>query len=192
MEAEDPFFNTQQQVHSFETRPHYDWNPSQELSQLLRLECNLFSGPGMSDNQRKQLIERYPAIQGVNYQPPATMPEAYARMSYDQKREDKMLKHHQYVTSAIFRPLDTLAHEISSEIDNPNVHRYLQIINDIRHLVLHANHDLTDSRKNIALKAINPNFRLSAANNTYYIMAQDEFHNLINNQFSTAKALQAA
>ncbi|KAI8058636.1 uncharacterized protein B0P05DRAFT_498388, partial [Gilbertella persicaria] len=146
----------------------------------------------MSDNQRKQLIERYPAIQGVNYQPPATMPEAYARMSYDQKREDKMLKHHQYVTSAIFRPLDTLAHEISSEIDNPNVHRYLQIINDIRHLVLHANYDLTDSRKNIALKAINPNFRLSAANNTDYIMAQDEFHNLINNQFSTAKALQAA
>ncbi|KAI8063690.1 uncharacterized protein B0P05DRAFT_555296 [Gilbertella persicaria] len=113
MEAEDPFFNTQQQVHSFETRPHYDWNPFQKLSQLLILECNLFSGPGMSDNQRKQLIERYPAIQGT-------------------------------------------------------------------------------LEKNIALKAINPNFRLSAANNTDYIMAQDEFHNLINNQFSTAKALQAA
>ncbi|KAI8077992.1 uncharacterized protein B0P05DRAFT_543657 [Gilbertella persicaria] len=78
------------------------------------------------------------------------MSEAYARMSNDQKMEDKMLKYHQYVASAIFRPLDILAHEISTEFDNPNVYKYLQIIKDIGHLVLHTNYDLTNSRKNIA------------------------------------------
>ncbi|KAI8087923.1 uncharacterized protein B0P05DRAFT_584626 [Gilbertella persicaria] len=34
-----PLFNTQQQVHSFETQPHHDWSPSRELSQLLVQEC---------------------------------------------------------------------------------------------------------------------------------------------------------
>ncbi|PHZ15708.1 uncharacterized protein RHIMIDRAFT_235047 [Rhizopus microsporus ATCC 52813] len=96
------------QLYSFETRRQYDWVPSAEIQ------------PFLNWTNREST---YPPIQGLNYRPPSTVSDAYNHMSQGQKREDKMLKHHQYVLSAAFRPLDLLAHEISLETNNPNIQR---------------------------------------------------------------------
>lgn len=78
-------------------------------------------------------------------------------MSKGQRHEDNTLKQLQYLLSAVFRPLDILAHElVSNATGNPNLERYCTILRDISKLLLHACTIMNQTRTNIALRAINP------------------------------------
>ncbi|RCH86918.1 hypothetical protein CU097_006379 [Rhizopus azygosporus] len=61
----------------------------------------------------------------LDYRPSSSAVTTAERLiSSVQKMEDQSLKRLQYLTSAVFRPLDILAHELfMSETDNPNLER---------------------------------------------------------------------
>ncbi|RCH96716.1 hypothetical protein CU097_014905, partial [Rhizopus azygosporus] len=68
--------------------------------------------------------------------------------------EDQSLKRLQHLASAVFRPLDILAHELfTSETDNPNLERYLTTLQDVRKPLLHVCSSMMQDRNNIALRA---------------------------------------
>ena len=99
-------------IHSMGTRPHYDWSPSDALTELMELDVPLHTSTMLSDSERKTIIESYPPIAYLDYKAPATIPTAERLMNKGQRLEDNSLKHLQYLLSAAFRPLDILAHEI--------------------------------------------------------------------------------
>lgn len=67
----------------------------------------------LDDDTKRSLIEIYPPLQTVRYQPPNALPQAHARFSRIQAREDATLKSIQYQISVIFRfPLDVVAFEL--------------------------------------------------------------------------------
>ncbi|KAI9301848.1 hypothetical protein BJ944DRAFT_168340, partial [Cunninghamella echinulata] len=63
-------------LHSLDIRPSYSWNPHPALFDFLSLNKSLFTAPMISDEIRKRIIEKYPTIDSVQYQPPDTIPEA--------------------------------------------------------------------------------------------------------------------
>ncbi|KAG0910302.1 hypothetical protein G6F33_008018 [Rhizopus arrhizus] len=151
--------DTASPLHSFGTRPHYDWSPSEALSQIMELDTPLHTSPLLPDSERKTIIESYPPMAHLDYKAPTTVPTAERLMNKGQKLEDNSLKHFQYLLSAAFRPLDILSHElVSSEQGNANLERYCTMLKDVRRLLLHVCSSMTQARTNIALRSVNPSF----------------------------------
>jgi hypothetical protein len=59
-------------------------------------------------------------------------------MNKYQIKQDMSLKRLQYLLSGVFRPLDVLGLEISQDINNENIQRYLHMLKDCRTLVVFA------------------------------------------------------
>ncbi|KAI8977448.1 hypothetical protein BDF20DRAFT_942160 [Mycotypha africana] len=87
--------NNTVQLHSFGTRPRYDWEPSEFLTNYLNLDQRIHTSPPLSDNERKAIIAAYPPISNLDYHAPATVPSAQRRMNKGQKQEDQALKQYQ-------------------------------------------------------------------------------------------------
>ncbi len=147
----------------------------------------------LTDNDRKSIIENYPPLASLDYRPPSSVPTAERLMNKAQRMEDHSLKRLQYLTSAVFRPLDILAHELfSTETDNPNLERYLTMLRDVRKLLLHVCASMTQDRNNIALRAVNPSFSLRSEYTGQYTMPLDEFQQTLAQQTATRKATREA
>ncbi|CEP18222.1 hypothetical protein [Parasitella parasitica] len=126
-------------LHSFGTRPHYDWSPSDALMDLMELDTPIHHAKALPDSERKAIIEAYPPMAHLDYRAPATIPTAERMMNRGQKYEDTAIKQLQYLLSAAFRPLDILIHEMfTHENGNPNLERYSTMLRDIRRLLLHV------------------------------------------------------
>ncbi|KAG1155628.1 hypothetical protein G6F36_014374 [Rhizopus arrhizus] len=93
-------------LHSMGTRPHYDWSPSDTLTELVNLDTPLHTSTLLSDSELKIIIESYPPMAHLEYGAPATIPIVERLMNKDQRYEDRSLKNSQYLLSAAFRPLD--------------------------------------------------------------------------------------
>jgi hypothetical protein len=180
-------------LHSMGVRPHYDWSPSDSLTELMNLDAPLHTSNLLSDSERKAIIESYPPIAHLEYKAPATIPTAERLMNKGQKYEDNSLKHLQYLLSATFRPLDILSHElVISESGNPNLKRYCTMLRDVRRLLLHVCSTMTHARNNIALRAVNPTFSMKAEQETNYTLPLDEFQNTLVQQTAARKATREA
>jgi hypothetical protein len=114
-------------LHSLKIRPSYSWSPSTFLSEVLSLDSSLFPTTMLTDDERRKTIDQYPNIENLHYQPPDTIPSAARRMNKYQSKQDMSLKRLQYLLSGVFRPSDVLGLEISQDVNNDNVQRYLHI-----------------------------------------------------------------
>ncbi|EIE90041.1 hypothetical protein RO3G_14752 [Rhizopus delemar RA 99-880] len=63
-------------LHSMGTRPHYDWSPSDTLTELMNLDTPLYTSTLLSDSECKTLIESYPSMTHIEYKAPVTIPTA--------------------------------------------------------------------------------------------------------------------
>lgn len=97
-------------LHAMGARPHYDWSPSNTVTELMDLEAPLNTNPLLSNSEQKSIIESYPLMAHLDYKPPATIPSAEHFMNKGQRYEDNSIKHLQYVHSATYRPLDISIH----------------------------------------------------------------------------------
>ncbi|CEP13170.1 hypothetical protein [Parasitella parasitica] len=175
------------------TRPHYDWSPSESLTELMNLDTPLHTTAPLSDSERKTIIESCPPIAHLDYKAPVTIPSAEKMMNKGQRIEDSSLKQLQYSLSAVYRPLDILCLEIiSSESGNPNLERYCAMLRDIRKLLLHAGSSMTHIRNNIALRTVNPSFSLKSDNKVKYTLPLDEFQNTLIQQTAARNATRDA
>lgn len=180
-------------LHSMGTRPRYDWTPSDSLMQLMELDTPLHTSKALSDSERRTIIEAYPPMAHLEYKAPATIPTAERLMNKGQRYEDTSLKHLQYLLSATFRPLDILTHElVSSESGNPNLERYCAMLQDVRRLLLHVCSSMTQSRNNIALRAVNPSFSVKTDQEAQYTLPLDEFQSTLIQQTAARKATREA
>ncbi|KAI9282948.1 hypothetical protein BC943DRAFT_281403, partial [Umbelopsis sp. AD052] len=66
----------------------------------------------LPDEDRRNMVEQYPPIQGLKYTPPNTVPEALKKFNRSQLKEDSTLRNVQYTTSTIVNPFDVLFHEL--------------------------------------------------------------------------------
>ncbi|KAK4514797.1 uncharacterized protein ATC70_002402 [Mucor velutinosus] len=180
-------------LHSFGTRPHYEWSPSDALTDLMELDTPLHHSKPLPDSERKAIIESYPPMAHLDYRAPATIPTAAKIMNRGQKYEDQSLKSLQYLLSATFRPLDILIHEMfTHETGNPNLERYSTMLRDIRRLLLHVCSTMTQQRNNLALRVINPSFRLENDAEVNYTLPLDEFQQTLVQQTAARKATREA
>ena len=180
-------------LHSMGTRPRYDWSPSDSLMELMELDTPLHTSKALSDSERKTIIEAYPPMAHLEYKAPATIPTAERLMNKGQRFEDNSLKHLQYLLSATFRPLDIFTHElVSSESGNPNLERYCAMLQDVRRLLLHVCSSMTQSRNNIALRAVNPSFSVKTDQEANYTLPLDEFQSTLVQQTAARKATREA
>ncbi|EIE88314.1 hypothetical protein RO3G_13025 [Rhizopus delemar RA 99-880] len=180
-------------LHSMGTRPHYDWSPSEGLTELMNLDAPLHTSALLSDLERKTIIESYPPMAHLDYKAPATIPSAERMMNKGQRYEDNSLKQLQYLLSAVYRPLDILSHElVSSEAGNPNLERYCTMLRDVHKLLLHVGASMTHTRNNIALRAVNPSFSMKTGNEVNYTLPLDEFQNTLIQQTAARKATREA
>ncbi|CAO3620218.1 unnamed protein product [Mucor fragilis] len=180
-------------LHSFGTRPHYDWFPSEALTELMDLDVPIYHSNPLPDSERKAIIEAYPPMAHLDYRAPATIPTAERAMNRGQKAEDHALKHLQYLLSATFRPLDILIHEmLTHETGNSNLERYSTMLRDVRRLLIHVCSTMTQQRNNIALRAINPTFRLDNDVEVNYTLLLDEFQQTLVQQTAARKATREA
>ncbi|KAI9271650.1 hypothetical protein BDA99DRAFT_545887 [Phascolomyces articulosus] len=162
-------------------------------SEILQLDSSLFPTKMLTDEERKKLIDQYPNIDNLHYQTPDTIPTAARKMNKYQTKQDMSFKRLQYLLSGIFRPLDVLGLEISQEVNNPNVQRYLYMLKDCRALLLNVSAQINDMRNNIAFQAINPYFSTSnIANNNKFTMSPIEFQEALVQQSTTTKAIRSA
>ena len=183
----------QSHLHSFGRRPRFDWTPDLLVQDQFSLDRDLFNTEVLSDEARGDLIDKYPPIRQLNYQPPLTMPEAKHRLNTSQAKEDATLKHIQYLLSGAFRPLDILASEIcTNEIHNDQSQRFIEIIKDLRSLMLNVNASISSSRTDIAFRAVNPNFRAPSNGNQNYLMSSEAFQSAISQQAATDKIMREA
>jgi hypothetical protein len=157
-------------LHSLETRPSYSWTPPPLLTEVLQLNSPLFPSVMMSNEEGRKLIDRYPNLEGTQYQPPDTIPLASRKMKPHQSKQDISLKRLQYLISGVFRPMDVLGLEISKDASNKNVQRYLLMLRDCRQLLLNVSAQVNKMRNNLAVQAINPTFTSSIFNNNNYTM----------------------
>jgi hypothetical protein len=184
---------TSQPLHSMGTRPHYDWSPSEALTELMQLDTPLHTTARLSDSERKSIIESYPPMTHLDYKAPATIPTAERLMNKGQRYEDNSLKQLQYQLSAVFRPLDILGHELlSSESGNPNLERYCTMLQDTRKLLLHVCSTMTHNRNNIALRAVNPSFSIRSDTDVNYTLPLTEFQQTLIQQTAAGKAAREA
>jgi hypothetical protein len=181
------------QLNSIGSRPHYNWTPSPRLNEYLSLDSDIFRAGALSDTDRTHIIESYPPIATLSYNPPQTLPTAASRMNKAQKREDKLHKQLQYAFSAVFRPLDILAHEIALDSETLNSQRYLHMIKDIRTLMLHNMNLLNSARNNIAFRSVNSTFLApDSLTSTDYTMDPTDFQTSLTQQHATTKSLKDA
>lgn len=181
------------QLHSLDIRPDYSWQPSEFLSGVMHFNQSLFNTATLPDDRRKAIIEQYPGIKDMDYQPPDTIPLAARNMKPNQTKQDRSLKRLQYLASGTLRLLDVLALEISADNSNPNVQRYLRMLADCRDLILNLTSEMTEMRKNIAFQAINPRFSSnSSSSNNNYIMPLDEFQTALAQQTTNLQNVQKA
>lgn len=180
------------QLHSFGTRPRYEWQPSEFLSDFLHLDQPIHTSPPLSDTERKSIIEAYPPIANLDYHAPITIPSALQRMNKGQKLEDQSLKHFQYLVSAVLRPLDILAHELASnEATNQHLEKYMIMLKDVRQLLLHVSSSLNHARNNVAMRAFNPNYSIKKDEGSY-TLPLSEFQAALTEQTTERKNLREA
>ncbi|KAG2203119.1 hypothetical protein INT47_004926 [Mucor saturninus] len=173
-------------------QPSYSWTPPPLLSEVLQLESSLFPATMLTDDERRKVIENYPNIDGVQCQPPDTIPMASRKMKPFQSKQDMSLKRLQYLISGVFRPMDVLGLEISKETDNQNVQRYLYMLRDCRSLLLNVSAQINEMRNTLAIQAINPTFSSPSGGNANYTMAPADFQALLVQQTAAAQAVQKA
>ncbi|KAI8969356.1 hypothetical protein BDB01DRAFT_856087 [Pilobolus umbonatus] len=176
------------QLHSLDIRPDYTWKPSPFLSEIMQFNQPLFTTNTLTDDKRKAIIEQYPGQKDMDYQPPDTVPLAARAI-----KPHRSLKRLQYLASATFRPLDVLALELSNDNTNPNVQRYLHMLNDCRSLLLNLTSEMTEMRKTLAFQAINPRFSSTNPSSQHtYIMPVDDFQAALAQQTTTLQNVQKA
>jgi hypothetical protein len=112
IEQDEGIVPPQPVLHDVPVRPSYDWQPPQELYEHTGSLSNPIFKQTLSDEERKTIVERYPAIQGLKYFPPSAVPQAQRRFNKSQAREDSTLCNLQYTASAISRHFDILCHEL--------------------------------------------------------------------------------
>ncbi|KAG1135872.1 hypothetical protein G6F37_012401 [Rhizopus arrhizus] len=79
--------------HSLGTRPQIDWSPPEILAQGLQSNKDLFSAEHiLTDDERRELIEAYPALRNVEYRPPYTLSTAHRCINKTQQLEDSSLR----------------------------------------------------------------------------------------------------
>jgi len=178
-------------LHDLPVRPSYDWQPPQELYERIGSLSNPIFKQTLSDEERKTIVERYPAIQGLKYSPPSAVPEAQRRFNKSQAREDSTLRNLQYTASAILRPFDTLCHELMQVTSSEESDRIFAILNDVRILVLHLCGSINNARNNLALRAVNPTFNLSD-DSADYTMDPSKFQETLAHNTSIQKTLKEA
>ncbi|OBZ80862.1 hypothetical protein A0J61_11090 [Choanephora cucurbitarum] len=145
----DPVDDLQSHLHPFGIYLRFDWTPDLLVQDQFALDRDLFNNEVLLDEARGELIDKYPPIRQLNYQPPLTMPEA---------------KRH------------ILASEIcTTDLPNDHSQRFIEIINDIRSLMLNINANVSSSRTEIAFRAINPSFRAPSTSNQNYLMSWEAF-----------------
>ena len=178
-------------LHDLPTRPRYEWQPSPQLCELLpTLEHGIFGSP-LSDDDRKAIIDRYPPVAGLDYSPPAMLPEADRHFKTGHRREDASLRSLQYAISAILHPLDVVSHSLVPLLPHDQVVRIFAMLNDIRTLVLNAGGAANRARNNLALRAVNPSFSLPSTDRTF-TMALDQFKETVSTHTAMQKALKEA
>ncbi|KAG0781065.1 hypothetical protein G6F16_012666 [Rhizopus arrhizus] len=189
-ESEDTMEDT---LHSLPVKMDYSWSPTPALSEFLSMDSNLFLTDLMPSKYHTEIIEQYPPQKNLSYVSPQTVPSAFEQMNAQQKAMDSLLKHQRYVLSAVFRPLDVLAFELSKDSSNPNVDRFLTMMKHTRQLLLHSLASLTQSRKNVAFKSINRSFHApEQEKKDEFIMAPEDFQLSVTKQHAVSKSLSEA
>lgn len=95
--------------------------------------------------------------------------------------------------SGVVHPLDVLGLEISEDVNNENVQRYLYMLADCRSLLLNVSSQINEMRNTIAFQAINPSFTsTSLANANNYTMSPADFQAALVQQTTSAQAIQIA
>ncbi|KAI7895717.1 uncharacterized protein EV154DRAFT_494695 [Mucor mucedo] len=190
MDADD---ETIAALDSLRIRPSYYWTPSSFLTEVLALDSPLFPTTMLTDDERRKLIDQYPNIEQLQYQPPDTIPSAARKMNKYQSKQDMSLKRLQYLLSGVFRPLDVLGLEVSQDTNNENIQRYLHMLKDCRSLLLNVSAQINDMRNNIAFQSINPSFSSSASpSKTNFPMSPADFQAALVQQTTTSQALKTA
>ncbi|KAG1135733.1 hypothetical protein G6F37_012841 [Rhizopus arrhizus] len=162
----------------------------------MMMDSDLFSTEHiLPDDERRELIEAYPALRNIEYKPPSTLPTAHRCMNKAQQLEDSSLRDLQYLLSGVFRPLDVLGNEMlqSTNVPSEALERHLGILNHARTLLINACATITHNRNKIAMRAVNPRFTVPAPGALKkYTMASEDFHQAITQQTSAAKAQREA
>ncbi|KAI9008899.1 hypothetical protein CLU79DRAFT_840052 [Phycomyces nitens] len=68
-------------LHSLDTQSSFTWTPPTFLQEVLSLDSPLFPMTLLSDVDCHTLIDQYPNIDGLQYQPPDTVPIAAQKMN---------------------------------------------------------------------------------------------------------------
>lgn len=104
------------------------------------------------------------------------------------------LKHLQYSLSAVYRPLDILAHElVSSEAGNSDLERYCTMLQDVRKLLLHVGSSMNQACNNIAFRAIDPSFSMQPeTEKNYTLLPLNEFQDTFIQHTAPRKATRDA
>jgi hypothetical protein len=178
-------------LHELPVRPSYEWQPPQDLYDRVGSLSSPIFKQMLSDEERRSIIERYPAIQGLKYSPPSAVPEAQRRFNKGQAREDSSLRNLQYSASAILRPFDTLCHELLQATSSEESERLFTIANDVRTLILHHCGAINNARINLALRAVNPTINLPDGS-TDYIMEPSKFQETLAHHTTYQKAIKDA
>ncbi|CEP09844.1 hypothetical protein, partial, partial [Parasitella parasitica] len=96
MQSDD---STATSLHSLNTRPHYEWIPSEAQVNILHMNVPIHTSKPMPSADRRAIIEAYPPVAQLEYRSPATVPSADQAMNKGQKMEDNSLKNLQYQAS---------------------------------------------------------------------------------------------
>ncbi|KAG2207358.1 hypothetical protein INT47_006832 [Mucor saturninus] len=150
-------------LHSLEVRPSFTWTTPNFFSESLSLDEPLFTSPRLRDDECKKTIEIYPPIENLHYQPTDTIPVSARKMNHFQSKQDMPIKKLQYLVYGVFRPLDVLGLEITTQMN--------------------------ELRNNIAFQTINPNFTTNA-NSGNFTMDPSDFHAALVQQTNSTQALQ--
>jgi hypothetical protein len=109
MDADDE--ETISALHSLRIKPSYSSSTTPFLTEVFALDSSLFPTTMLPDDKRRKLIDQYPNIEQLQYQPPDTIPSAARKMNKYQSKQDMSLKRLQYLLSGVFRPLNVLGYE---------------------------------------------------------------------------------
>ena len=101
------------------------------------------------EDDKRAIIDRYPAVEGMRYTPPTTLPEAARKFSRGQQREDSNLRNIQYAASGALHQLDVLTYTLAQPLYDDALPRLMAIINDTRLLVLNVCSAANQARKRL-------------------------------------------
>ncbi|GAB5588889.1 hypothetical protein Unana1_03789 [Umbelopsis nana] len=184
--------SSQPNLHELPVRPIYDWQPDTILFERIPSFSSSLFHQTLPDEDRRNMIERYPVMQAVRYAPPNTTPVAHRKFNKGQFKEDKTLRNLQYTASAIVRPFDVLCHTLLPLIPSDQTDRVYTILNDIRTLIIHLCGSIHMARNNLALRAINPSFQVPSENGTEYTMEPQKFQETLSSNTTVQKTLRDA